>query len=64
MREPTNAEARRELRTRLAVLRRNSGGTYVAAGAASGIGPSTISAWDRGLRKPRPTSLDKLRAAS
>jgi hypothetical protein len=53
-----------EVGARVDVLVRNAGGTYVAAGAEADLSPSTISAWDRGLRWPRPESLRKLRAAS
>lgn len=53
-----------EVDARLGALRHNTGGTYRAAGEASGIGPSTISAWDRKIRVPRSDSMAKLREAS
>ena len=53
-----------ETSVRVAVLMRNAGGTYRAAGAEAGLSAPTISAWARGVRTPRQDSLDKLRAAS
>jgi uncharacterized protein YerC len=53
-----------EISVRVAVLVRNAGGTYRAAGEQAGLSAPTISAWGRNLRTPRQASLDKLRAAS
>jgi transcriptional regulator with XRE-family HTH domain len=57
-------EYRQELRARLGVLRHNTGGTYRAAAEASGISAQTISAWSRGQRVPRTSSMEKLRGVS
>jgi hypothetical protein len=47
-------EYRQELRARLGVLRHNTGG----------ISAQTISAWSRGQRVPRTSSMEKLRGVS
>lgn len=47
--------------TRAEVLRRNAGGTYVAASAQSGFSAESLSAWLRAKRAPRADRLARLR---